>query len=90
MGNDPEFYRRISDLEQIATTLSAVANILAAYFKSLVDAGFCKKDALKLTISYQEILLKNALESIKDQAIEEDEDEDDDYIEGDDDEYSTN
>jgi hypothetical protein len=44
---------------------------------------------LKLTISYQEILLKNALESIKDQAIE-DEDEDDDYTEGDDDEYSTN
>jgi hypothetical protein len=84
MGNDPEFYRRISDLEQISTTLSAVANILAAYFKSLVDAGFCKKDALKLTISYQEILLKNALESIKDQAIE-DEDEDDDYTEGDDD-----
>jgi hypothetical protein len=87
MEKDPEFYRRISDLEQIATTLSAVANILSSYFKSLLAAGFNKKEALKLIISYQEILIKNALDSVNDEMIVDDDDED---IEGDDDEYSTN
>jgi hypothetical protein len=90
MEKDPEFYRRISDIEQISTTLSAVANILSAYFKSLCDAGFSRKDALKLTISYQEILLKNALEATTENNLMYDEDDEDDEIEGDDSEYSSN
>ncbi len=90
MEKDPEFYKRISDLEQISTTLSAVASILSSYFKSLREAGFTSRNALKLTISYQEILIKNALEAVNDEIIR-DEDEIDDDLEGDDDdEYSSN
>ncbi len=85
--DDRDYLRRMAALEQVAAGFKSIGSILNLYYQTLKQSGFTNKEALKLAISYQEILVKTAMESL--QAKTEIDPNDDDEEE-EDNGYSTN
>ena len=85
---DRDYLRRMAALEQVAAGFKSIGSILKLYYSTLEQSGFTKKEAMKLTISYQEILVKTALDSLNEKADADIEELDDEEEDGD--EYSSN
>jgi hypothetical protein len=95
--DNSDYLRKLASFEQIAAGLDTVANVLKIYYDSLVKAGFSDSQAMKLTVSYQKIVVNFAIATIgdklnngSDNAGDEDNDDEDENWEDDDNGYSTN
>lgn len=84
--DDRDYLRRMAALEQVAAGFKSIGSILHLYYKTLKQSGFTSKEALKLAISYQELLVKTAMGSIT-QAAEKDCNDSDEDDEEESDEY---
>jgi hypothetical protein len=59
--NEKDKMKLISCFEQAGAVMGEFARLLGQYYNELCQAGFARDEALKLTIAYQEIILKQSL-----------------------------
>ena len=50
----------LTDYEKLVEGVAQLASLVSAYYKSLIDNGFIEKDALVLTIDYQNEIISLA------------------------------
>ena len=71
--NEKDKMKLISCFEQAGAVMGEFARLLGQYYNELCQAGFARDEALKLTIAYQEIIIKQSFFAVS-------EDQDDDEL----------
>jgi hypothetical protein len=60
MNNNPSHIKLIQSFEQASAILEPFGNFISVYFKSLIENGFERQEALKLVEKFQTVIWEQA------------------------------